>query len=270
VNESTDHPPEEYLDEIPTAWELVSRAHQSWSTETSEARGALAWRYNRAIKRFAVLLLREEPGGAEAAGDVAQEVLRKLLEGKFANAHPRKGRFRDYVKEAVRNEVCSYLRLRRREPGRAQEAASAGLLSDGLSRLPSEDQQQLLWRSGCQRVPLQGALSRLQGYQRRHINSLWWTILRMSMDHPDEEQSELIARLRVTTGRALAPEAFRKQLHRARQALAAFLVQEVAAELDTPTPEAVEEELRELGLTEYVRGLLPDDWRYNGRLFDRA
>ncbi len=47
-----------------------------------------------------------------------------------------------------------------------------------------------------------------------------------------------------------------------------YLVDEVAQCLDNPEPDAVEEELAELGLIRYVKDFMPPDWRTNGLLRD--
>jgi hypothetical protein len=57
----------------------------------------------------------------------------------------------------------------------------------------------------------------------------------------------------------LRPDAFRKQLSRARPFFADLLRQEVAQTLDDATPEMVEEELIETGLMPYLRDLLRDE-----------
>ena len=67
---------------------------------------------------------------------------------------------------------------------------------------------------------------------------------------------------------AIGPEAFRKQVSRARRLFAELLVAETARTLDNPTPLAVEEELIDIGVMKYVKAFLPADWRTSGKLLD--
>ena len=55
-------------------------------------------------------------------------------------------------------------------------------------------------------------------------------------------------------------------LRRARLRFAEALVDEVACGLADPTPARVAEELASLGLLEYVKDFLPEDWASKGQL----
>lgn len=62
--------------------------------------------------------------------------------------------------------------------------------------------------------------------------------------------------LAQTLSLATMVTAFRKQLSRARVAFAQTLIEEVEQTIESPPPEAVMEELAEVGLLEYVRHYL--------------
>ena len=64
----------------------------------------LALRYQRAIERF----LRKVLNDPAAAADLTHNLLVKVLRGDFGRWEGR-GRFRDYLKAAVRHEAHSYL-----------------------------------------------------------------------------------------------------------------------------------------------------------------
>lgn len=49
---------------------------------------------------------------------------------------------------------------------------------------------------------------------------------------------------------------------------AELLLREVAETLHSPTPELIEDELRETGLMPYIEPFLPADWRESGQLMD--
>lgn len=69
-------------------------------------------------------------------------------------------------------------------------------------------------------------------------------------------------------GRTIRPEAFRKQVSRARRLFAELIVAETSRTLGDPTPLKVEEELIDIGVMKYVRPYLPTDWRTSGKLTD--
>jgi hypothetical protein len=106
----------------------------------------------------------------------------------------------------------------------------------------------------------------LDAHQRRSPGNLCHTVLRLSADFPDEDSKALAARASKQEGRTIKPEAFRKQVSRARRLFAELLVAEVAQTLEEPTPAQVEEELVAVGLMEYVRDFLPADWRTRGQM----
>ena len=102
---------------------------------------------------------------------------------------------------------------------------------------------------------------RLEAHQRESPGNLAHTVLRLSVEHPDEDSDALAARASRASGRPLLPAAFRKQLSRARRLFAGFLVAEVAQTLEEPTAERVEEELAAVGILPVVRDFLPPDWK---------
>ena len=89
---------------------------------------------------------------------------------------------------------------------------------------------------------------------------LAYTVLRLTSRHAGEDSPQLAARLGTLTGRPMRPEAFRKQVSRARRVFAGLLVKVVAQTLDDPSPVRVEEELSAVDLLKYVRPFLPEDW----------
>lgn len=76
----------------------------------------------------------------------------------------------------------------------------------------------------------------------------------------------LAVRLSEVTSKQWKPAAARQQLRRARLRLAQLLLEEVSISMREPTPERIEQELIDLGLMEYVRPFLPEDWRESGEL----
>jgi hypothetical protein len=68
--------------------------------------------------------------------------------------------------------------------------------------------------------------------------------------------AQIAEQLDVRLGRRFTPQAVRKLLQRARKRFADLLLDEVAHSLEGPTPERLEQELRELGFLAYCRPAL--------------
>lgn len=82
---------------------------------------------------------------------------------------------------------------------------------------------------------------------------------------PEEPNCDAVGR---AGGRTIRPEAFRKQVSRARRLFAEPIVAETSRTLGDPTPLKVEDELIDIGVMKYVRPYLPGDWRTSGKLTD--
>jgi RNA polymerase sigma factor (sigma-70 family) len=230
------------LGDITTVWPLLHQADK------------LALRYRTAIRNYVGALVRDE----QEADEVAQEVLLRMLRGDFAGADPKRGRFRDFLKVAVRNMVRSHWSRSQRRAGCVDPAQ----LADAAAEAPSDAELTAAWR----RSVLQVTLSALDEHERSHAGNVFGTLLRLRMEHPDDDSEQLAARLSEVVGRPVRADAARQQLRRARLRFAQLLVEELARGLDDPTPERLEDELNEIGLMEYVRDFLPPDWRTRGEL----
>src|SRR4051812_36170096 len=90
--------PNTNLDQISTRWPAISDPVQ------------FTMRYAPAIRGYLHALM----GDADAADETAQDFLLRGLEVGFLRTPELRGRFRDYLKAAVRNAALSRLRRRRR------------------------------------------------------------------------------------------------------------------------------------------------------------
>lgn len=234
------------IDQISTRWTLIQDPVQ------------FVMRYAPAIRGYLGVFLKD-PHDVE---DVCQAFLLRVVEQGVVEETALHGRFRDYLIAAVRNAALAHLR---RRPVASQEGKPLDELParDSFALPPDEE-----WLSRWRRVVLAGAWEALENHQREHAGNLAHTVLRTLVDHPREDSSQLAARVSDLCGRTLQPEAFRKQVSRARRLFAEFLVAETARTLDNPTPLQVEEELIEIGAMKYVQPFLPPDWRTNGKLLD--
>mgnify|MGYP001583841430 CR=1 FL=1 len=236
---------------VPDARPLGSRISQI-STRWPQLGDAamICVRYGPAIRKYIDSLVRDR----HDAEEVAQEFLLRVVEKGFQLADPDRGRFRDYLKIAVRNAA---LTSRRRRPPSGGGGPDVSEIAAPKAPGPAED---LEWVEEWRRCILDRAWKAIEDHERRTRGNLFHTVLRLSVDNPGVDSESLAARALGADETPLRADAFRKQLSRARRCFAEHVASEVAGTLEQPTRERVEEELGEIGLLEHVRGLLPADW----------
>lgn len=234
------------LDAMTTRWSLVQRAHGASLTSAGEARSELVLRYSSAIRSYVRAIVRDDEQGDE----LAQDVVVRLLSGDFAGADPERGRFRDLLKVAVRNMTRNHWAKQNR---RRTAEFDVNLVGE------SDDDPE--WTAGWRQNALDLAWSALEQFERSQPASSAHTILRLRTQFPDATSDELAAKLASRTGQSVSAEAARQKLRRARVKFAELLIDEIADGLADTSPDRVEEELLSLELFEYVRDLLPPDWR---------
>ncbi|WP_254508839.1 sigma-70 family RNA polymerase sigma factor [Anatilimnocola floriformis] len=241
------------LAQIATQWSLLRLAHDLQTTSADAARQALLLRYGRAVRRFVGVVVKDPI----AADDVAQDVMVRLMRGDFAGADANRGRFRDLLKHAIRNMVRNYW---------SRENRRTGVEFDEQQFGPVDDTQSDAWEQQWTSTLLENTWRSLEEFQRKTPGSLAYSVLRMRTDEPDADSEQLAALVSRAVNKKLNAAACRQQLRRARLRFAQLMVEEVARGLPDPAPDAVEEELISLGVMEYVRDFLPDDWRTVGQL----
>jgi DNA-directed RNA polymerase specialized sigma24 family protein len=192
-------------------------------------------RYATAVRAYLRALL---PNAADA-DDVEQQFLLNVVRRGF-RADPAAGRFRDYLKTALRNAAVTH--LRRKRAAKVVPPRAAGEADD-------------VWTVEYRGCVLAAAWQELEAYQRRTPGNLAHAVLRLVADHPDATTVELTRRL----GRPLSVPAFRKQLSRGRRLFARFVVAEVERSIHPATADEVRAELAELGLLSHLNGLLPGE-----------
>jgi RNA polymerase sigma factor (sigma-70 family) len=231
-----DAEPKSRLDQITTRWSTVNDPLQ------------FTLRYAPALRKYLDAICQD----AHDAEDCCQDLLARVVRDGFVHATPERGRFRDYLKQVVRNEALNYLRRKRKLPQADSDLLDVPTTDEG--RLALERQ----WLAEWQRCLLDRAWRALDRHQQRSPGNLCWTVLRLSADYPEETSEQLAARASQLTGQSLRPDAFRKQVSRARRLFAELLREEVAQTLEEPTAAQIEEELIEVGLMPYLRDFLPE------------
>ncbi len=222
------------LDEISTEWTIVKDPAQ------------FVLRYGQAVNFYLVVLLKNR----HDAEDVAQDFFMRVTRLGFVHARRERGRFRDYLKVAVRNSALNFLRGKRSANANLSAAAPSRELQIAADRA---------WLAQWRRVLLERASAALERHERASPGNLFSTVLRMIVDHPGADAKKLAEYTSAEIGRPIRADAFRKQVSRARRMLARLIVREVEQTLDDPTPEHVKDELIELALWDYVRDYLPTE-----------
>ncbi|NQV24794.1 MAG: hypothetical protein HQ518_10535 [Rhodopirellula sp.] len=223
--------PPTYLDEISTRWGEVGNPRQ------------FVMRYATAIRCYLASLIRNPTD----ADDVCQDFLLNVLTHRFAQASPDRGRFRKYLKTAVRNAALMHYRHARRSSAPGQLSHEAELCL--IEKHADSDTQ---WLDAWGACLLERTWSELHGHQRRTPGNMFHTALRLWVDHPDDNSNQLAARATQILNRPVQPDNFRKQLSRARRLFAERLVAEATQTLETPSLEEVRSELQDLGLLRWV------------------
>jgi RNA polymerase sigma-70 factor (ECF subfamily) len=102
------------LSRISTRWSALRQAHQGPEKAAAAARQDLMERYCGAGYRYLLSAVRD-PHTAE---DLTQEFALRSIRGRFRNADPKRGRFRDYVKTSLFHLVDDYRSGQRKQPQR--------------------------------------------------------------------------------------------------------------------------------------------------------
>jgi RNA polymerase sigma factor (sigma-70 family) len=226
---------EERLTEIPTSWTTISSAHTPGPASRA-AMQDLVGRYHDAVTRYIYLKVRDK----HLADEVLQEFWTKLLTGKLSGADKSKGRFRDYLRTVLHRLIIDHFRTRKLQP------LPPGDLLD--SSRPDADFDQV-WREAV----INRVWARLETYQASTPKNRYATVLQLRRDYPKASIDEIAVKLGEMTRVQVTPEAFRKNLQRARAKFIELLVQELRETIHPISPEAIEAEIYDLGLGHLYR-----------------
>jgi len=237
------------LSELSTQWTMLFQANHGTPEQVSDALRLMMLRYEGAVHRYFLKVM----GDPEVARELDQEFALRFLKGKFLKYDPKLGRFRDYVKRAIRNLMQDYHRTRGKT--RRLDTAMEMAIVDDTETAPELHEHQLIaaWRDEL----LDRAWNALEDYEKR-TGQPYHKVLKFRVQHPDLRSPELAERLGPVLGRPLTGGALRQKLQRAREQWVRFLVDEVKVSLKSPSRDAVEEELADLKLLELCRPVM--DW----------
>jgi RNA polymerase sigma factor (sigma-70 family) len=236
-------PHKSILEQISTRWSLITDPMQ------------FVLRYGPAVRAYLTALI---PNRHDAE-DVTQEFLMRVLrQPVLVPERVRNGRFRDYLKAALRNAAIDHFRKR---SGAINKTTGLPEHLIGPEReKPAEDDWNVEWR----RVLLDRCWESLEAKERQTADNFGYTALKLTVDFPDLDSPALAAKLSAKAKKPFTAEAYRKQLSRARKQFAQTVIDEVKQTLESPTAENVVEELIELDLIGYVKDFLPEKWRQHG------
>jgi RNA polymerase sigma-70 factor (ECF subfamily) len=230
------------LSELSTHWTMLFEANHGTPEQSGEALRLMMLRYSGAVHRYFLKIA----GNAETARELDQEFAVRFLKGDFLKYDPRVGRFRDYVKRAIRNLLIDHLR-RQGKTRHLDTQLEISIVDD--TSVEDPDQRFIeSWRSEL----LDRAWTALEDFERR-TGQPYHRALRFRAKHPDLSSPEMARRLAPELGQSHSPGAFRQLLQRARDKWTEFLIDEVRVSLKTPSSDEIEEELAELSLLELCR-----------------
>jgi RNA polymerase sigma-70 factor (ECF subfamily) len=234
------------LSGIKTHWTTLFLAHQSGDAKIA-AQEQLLLRYYGAVYRYLLGIVRE-PAAAE---ELTQDFAVRFLRGDFRRADPGRGRFRDFLKTALRHLAQDYWRK--------TDKALSPLPSDSSGGVPGADpdwealDQPFLdkWREEL----LARAWEALEELQSK-TGQPYYTALRSKTEQPEVRSAQLAEQLSATLGKPYTENGVRQLLYRARHHFADLLVAEVARSLESEEPAELEQELIELDLLCYCQSAL--------------
>jgi RNA polymerase sigma factor (sigma-70 family) len=242
------------LGQLETQWSLVRRAYAETPSVAQEALSVLVMRYSPAIRAYVKLLTRNDAD----ADELAQDVVVRLLKGDFANADPHRGRFRDLLMVSVRNMVKNHWQRANRRPKTGIDSPeTAGLFDDIGEYSKAADES---WIANWRTMLIEIAMTRLERHQSENPESVIYSAVRLRSSFPDLDSTGLAQKLSEMAGREINAAAYRQNLKRGRVRFAQYVVEEIAQGLELADTDRLQEELISVGLYEYVKDVLPDNW----------
>jgi RNA polymerase sigma factor (sigma-70 family) len=190
-------------------------------------------RYYGAAYRY----FRRLVGDGESAKDLTNQFAQRFFNGDFDRFDTAKGRFRDFIKTAIRNMAIDHQRLRpRAEPiGDREPVAPSSNIDEAFDSAWQEEILHQAWLALEQ--------------QARKDGQPYYAVLKLKTDQPQTRSAELATTLSQSLDRPVSPATARQWLHRARDLFQDLLVEEVARSIGSTDRTRLAEELESLRLT---------------------
>jgi RNA polymerase sigma factor (sigma-70 family) len=233
------------LSRVKTHWTLVFQAHQGQAEETSAVQRLLL-RYYGGAYRYLLGTVHD----AAIAEELTQDFAVRFLRGDFQRADPKRGRFRDFLKTALRHLVIDYWRVKKK---------GTPLPADSNLEIPAETAEvEALDREFLEkwREELLAQTWAALAEDEKKTGRPYHTVLQWKAEDARLSAAQLADRLGATQGKLFTEIGIRQLLYRARQRFAELLVDEVARSLPGRTPQELEQELIDLNLLEYCQSAL--------------
>ncbi|MEM7784556.1 MAG: hypothetical protein AAF623_14500 [Planctomycetota bacterium] len=228
---------------IQTQWTLMGKAHGD--APSQQARSQLLIRYYGPITKYVIAILRNNGVKNSQLDEMAIEFCNrfslKFLEGAFHSATPEKGKFRSYVKTAIKHEIWKYLKESRELGGT--------LPSEVAEFMVPEEDLDGDWRKSL----LEQGLVRLQEEFPRY-----YAFLKLRQEMPEASAQLLADQYHSDTGEKVSKANVRKLIERARKKFSWFIFEDVCSSIEDPNREKVTIELQTLRLTKYCQAVLDD------------
>ncbi|MBL8814165.1 MAG: sigma-70 family RNA polymerase sigma factor [Planctomycetaceae bacterium] len=230
------------LAQISTVWSVVIQARDGAGV-SEEVLAQFFASYQGAVYRYFL----SSTGRSDVAEDLTQDFALRFIRGDFRRVHPDSGRFRDFLRVALANQLRDYFRrqtLRKGEelPEQAQDpkhdAASSG-------EFDTHWRDELLAQTWID----------LERHQK-DSGQLYYSALKLKATETGQPSQELATLFSNQTETSISDTAFRKLLQRARERFGELLLQNVASTLSLQTREELERELMDLQLHAYCRTIL--------------
>ena len=240
------HPDERRpLAQISTAWSIVLRAKGGTGVSEPELVSFFA-SYRGAVYRYFLTSL----GRNDIAEDLTQDFALRFVRGDFSNVHPDRGRFRDFLRVALANQLRDYRRRQKLRGGKEVLEADPPEPEGDSDAGAGFDEN---WRDEL----LAQTWTALEQHQQA-TGQMYFTALKLKATETPRLGVELAELFSKQTQSVASDEAFRKVLQRARRRFGELLLRLVADTLAIPTRDELEHELAELKLLAYCRELLPE------------
>jgi RNA polymerase sigma-70 factor (ECF subfamily) len=233
------------LNDLPTDWTDVRQAHGFDKTVRQDSQARFFRRYRPAILKYVKSAVRDE----NAAEEIVSNFFFRFVDGRFANATPDRGRFRDYIKSTLFNLVRDHFRRSQAQP-HALPNDLADELSEPAPWNSNESEFLHFWREHL----LETAWEALR--ELEHWTPKPYTLVLADWLSNKRKAREIAKDLSAQSQKSLSEEWVRSVRKEARDAYTDLILAEVWSSIESPSAERVEQELIDLELLPHLRGAI--------------